>query len=364
MGRKLALIYGGQSGEHEVSVLSAASVMAALDRSKFEVLPIGITRNGQWIPGLSPQLLAESKDLQVKPVGDKGADIDYAIVNNPAGVLLGRLKEEVDLVFPLLHGPMGEDGSIQGLLELAGIPYIGGGILASAVGMDKALMKKVFQMDGLPVGDYLVYLRREWRESPQEIIVEIEGKLGYPCFVKPANMGSSVGISKARCREELRSAMEKAAMYDRKLVVEAFLEGREIECSVLGNDRPKASLPGEIVSCADFYDYEAKYLLNQSKLMIPAPLSPEKTKEIQNLAIKAFKVIDCSGLARVDFFVLNRDERVVVNEINTMPGFTQISMFAKMWDAMGISYQKLIEELVDLALERYAEKKEIKKTWE
>ncbi|HEY8343980.1 MAG TPA: D-alanine--D-alanine ligase [Bacillota bacterium] len=363
MGRKLALIYGGQSGEHEVSVLSAASVMAALDRSKFEVLPIGITRDGQWIPGLSPQSLVQSKDLQVKPIGEQEAEIDYGIVSNPAGVLLGRLKAEVDLVFPLLHGPMGEDGSIQGLLELAGIPYIGGGILASAVGMDKALMKKVFQMEGLPVGDYLVYLRWEWREAPREIVAEIEEKLGYPCFVKPANMGSSVGISKARCREELQSAMEKAAMYDRKLVIEAFLEGREIECSVLGNDRPKASLPGEIVSSADFYDYEAKYLLNQSKLLIPAPLSPEKTKEIQDLAIKAFKAIDCSGLARVDFFVLNRDERVVVNEINTMPGFTQISMFAKMWEATGISYQRLLEELVDLALERYAEKKEIKKTW-
>jgi D-alanine-D-alanine ligase len=362
MGRKLALIYGGQSGEHEVSVLSAASVMEAIDRSQFEVLPIGITRDGQWIPGLSPQVLVQSKDLQVKPV-DETANIDYAIVGNPAGFLLGRLKAEVDLVFPLLHGPMGEDGSIQGLLELAGVPYIGGGILASAVGMDKALMKKVFCMDGLPVGDYLVYLRREWWESPQEITGEIEERLGYPCFVKPANMGSSVGISKAHNREELQTAIEKAAAYDRKLVIEAFLEGREVECSVLGNDQPKASVPGEIVSCADFYDYEAKYLLNQSKLVIPAPLSPEKTKEVQKLAIKAFKAIDCAGLARVDFFVLNRDERVVVNEINTIPGFTQISMFAKMWEATGISYRRLIEELVDLALERHEEKKEIKKTW-
>src|SRR5690554_109955 len=362
MGTKLALIYGGQSGEHEVSVRSAASVMEAIDHTKFQVLPIGITRSGQWIPGLPPQTLVDQGDLQVK--AGLGATGDYYMVNNPAGVLLGALKEQVDLVFPLLHGPLGEDGSIQGLLELAGIPYIGGGILASAVGMDKALMKKVFRAEGLPVGDYLVYLHREWQDSPEAICQEIEVKLGYPCFVKPANMGSSVGITKAHNREELTMALEKAEVYDRKLVVEAFLDGREIECSILGNDRPQASLPGEIVSCANFYDYQAKYLLNQSKLVIPAPLPKEKTAEVQALALKTFKAIDCAGMARVDFFILRDGERVVVNEINTIPGFTQISMYAKMWEATGIPYRTLIEKLVDLALERYEEKKAFKKTWE
>ena len=244
MGRKLALIYGGQSGNTRFQSYQLGKGGATAQNSKCFRSGLLVTDSGfRFITAE----LGQSKDLQVKPISEQGAENDYSLVSNPAGVLLGRLKEEVDLVFPLLHGPMGEDGSIQGLLELAGIPYIGGGILASAVGMDKALMKKVFQMEGLPVGDYLVYLRREWRESPQEVAEEIEEKLGYPCFVKPANMGSSVGISKARCREELQSAMEKAAMYDRKLVIEAFLEG-EVECSVLGNDRPKGTLPGEIVS--------------------------------------------------------------------------------------------------------------------
>lgn len=360
MRRKIALIYGGQSGEHEVSVLSASSVLQAVNKERFEVLPIGISREGQWVPGLSPQTLVAKGESQVKVVEDGS---DFEIVNNPEGFLLGSLKKEVEIVFPLLHGPMGEDGTIQGLLELAGIPYVGGGVLASALGMDKALMKAAFLQAGLPVGDYLVFLRKEWQEQAGEIIKEIEEKLGYPCFVKPANMGSSVGVSKAHDREELKTAVEQAAAYDRKLVIEAFLDGREIECSVLGNDRPRASVPGEIIPCTEYYDYEAKYVLNDSKLLIPAPLSPKKSEEVRELAVSAFKAIDCAGMARVDFFILKEGERVVVNEINTIPGFTRISMYPKLWEATGLPYQELVQQLIDLGMERFADKKRNKLTY-
>jgi D-alanine-D-alanine ligase len=351
MGLRMALIYGGQSGEHEVSVMSASSVVKAVGE-EIDVLPIGITKDGQWISGLSPEELTESGNLLVRPVGD----VDYSILHSPSGFLLSTLKEQVDLVFPLLHGPMGEDGTIQGLLELAGIPYVGGGVAASAVGMDKALMKAVFCQQGLPVGDYRVYLRNEWEAEPERIIEEIEAELGYPCFIKPANMGSSVGISKATDRQSLKDALQLASNYDRKLVVEAFLDGREVECAVLGNDHPEASVPGEIIPGDEFYNYEDKYIKNDSKLLIPAPLNPEKEQEIRDLAIKVFKAIDCAGMGRVDFFVLKKDGRVIVNEINTIPGFTRISMYPKLWEASGIAYPQLIKRLIELALERYEDK--------
>lgn len=349
MGMRIALIYGGQSGEHEVSVMSAASVLKAV-AGKMEVLPIGITKDGRWIPGLSPQELVETGQREVTP---PRREVDDKLLQNPSGFLLGKLKEEVDLVFPLLHGPMGEDGTIQGLLELAGIPYIGGGIAASALGMDKALMKALFCQQGLPVGDYRVFSRKEWEAEPQRIIESVEADLGYPCFVKPANMGSSVGISKAHDREELKKALDLAALYDRKLIVEAFLDGQEVECAVLGNDQPEASIPGEIIAGAEFYDYEDKYIKNDSKLVIPAAITQEQTAEVQELAIKAFKAIDCAGMARVDFFVLRNDGRVLLNEINTIPGFTKISMYPKLWEASGLPYPALIERLAELALERF-----------
>ncbi len=349
----MALIYGGQSGEHEVSVMSASSVVKAVGE-EIEVLPIGITKDGQWLSGLSPEKLQENGKLSVEPVG---GDVDYSILQSPSGFLLSNLKEQVDLVFPLLHGPMGEDGTIQGLLELAGVPYVGGGVAASAVGMDKALMKAVFRQQGLPVGDYRVYLRKEWEAEPERIIREIEKDLGYPCFIKPANMGSSVGISKASDRESLKKALLLASTYDRKMVIEAFLDGREVECAVLGNDFPEASVPGEIIPGDEFYNYEDKYIKNESKLLIPAPLSPEKEQEIRDLAIKVFKAIDCAGMGRVDFFVLKEDGRVIVNEINTIPGFTRISMYPKLWEASGIAYPQLIKRLIELALERYKDKK-------
>ncbi|HHT48972.1 MAG TPA: D-alanine--D-alanine ligase [Firmicutes bacterium] len=352
MGLKMALLYGGQSGEHEVSVMSAASVVRAVS-GKIQVVPIGITKEGRWVPGLSPETLAQQGCWTV--TGGESPEDDRT-VQNPAGFLLGALRQQVDLIFPLLHGPMGEDGTIQGLLELAHIPYIGAGVAASAVGMDKEMMKALFKQQGIPIGDYLVYRRFEWESAPGAISQEIEDRLGYPCFVKPANLGSSVGISKAHNRTELAAAIKLALTYDRKIVIEAFLDGREIECGVLGNDQPVASVPGEIIPGAEFYSYEDKYLNDNSQLIIPARLTAEQRATVQELAVKAFKAIDCAGMGRVDFFVLNRDGRIIVNEINTIPGFTKISMYPKLWAASGIAYPDLIQRLADLALERFRER--------
>ncbi|HOQ23484.1 MAG TPA: D-alanine--D-alanine ligase [Bacillota bacterium] len=359
MGDKIrvGLIFGGRSGEHEVSVVSASSIMQALDPEKYQVLPIGITKTGRWLPGVSPQMLAAAGEREVKPGVEALAPAELRFpLGNPDGRLLGELADRVDVVFPVLHGPFGEDGTIQGLLELADLPYVGGGVLASALGMDKALMKMVFQQVKLPIADFLVVLRRDWEQTPEEILARIEDCLGYPCFIKPANLGSSVGISKARDREQLKAALTKAAAYDRKLVVEEFINGREIECSVLGNDDPIASVPGEIVPCAEFYDYEAKYILNDSKLLIPAELPATVTAEIREMAVRAFKAIDCAGLARVDFFVTREGNRVLVNEINTIPGFTNISMYPKMWEATGIPYKELLDRLIELAFERHSDR--------
>ncbi|NLY76214.1 MAG: D-alanine--D-alanine ligase [Firmicutes bacterium] len=357
---RVGLIYGGRSGEHEISVLSANSVMSAIDRGKYDVFPIGISKEGRWIPGLSPARLVESKELQVRFLNDvpenENADNQLSVLSNQRGNLLAGLRERVDVVFPVMHGPFGEDGTIQGLLELAGIPYVGGGVLASAVGMDKVIMKMVFERNGLPVGDYLYYLRKDLNGGMGAVLNEIERRLGYPCFVKPANLGSSVGISKAHNRDELIRALHYAAEYDRKIVVEKTIHGREIECAVLGNDEPIASVPGEVKPCAEFYDYEAKYILNDSKLEIPAVLPEEITARVQDLAIRAFKAIDCSGLGRVDFFVNEDTGAIFVNEINTIPGFTRISMYPKLWEASGIGYTELIDRLLMLALERYQDK--------
>lgn len=352
MGLKMALLYGGQSGEHEVSVMSAASVVQAIG-GEIDVLPIGITKEGQWIPGLSPETLVQSGHGQVT---SGLTTVDDRVIQNPTGFLLGELRRQVDLVFPLLHGPMGEDGTIQGLLELVGIPYIGGGVVASAVGMDKEMMKALFKQQGLPIGDYLVFRRSEWEKEQEKILADIEEQLGYPCFVKPANLGSSVGISKAHNRLELTEAFTLALAYDRKVVVEAFLDGREVECAVLGNDEPKASVLGEIIPGAEFYNYEDKYLKNDSQLIIPARLTPDQTAEVRALAVKAFQAIDCAGMGRVDFFVLHEDGRIVVNEINTIPGFTKISMYPKLWAASGVAYPALIKELAELALARFRER--------
>lgn len=352
---RVGLIFGGRSGEHEVSVLSAKSVMEAIDPNKYIVYPIGITKQGQWVPGVSPQAILTSGQQQVLPESISSESKGEVVsLENTDGYVMRGLVQSFDVVIPILHGPFGEDGTIQGLLELAGLPYVGGGVLASALGMDKSLMKKAFLQEGLPVGDFLTVLRVEWEQNPEGVLEQIESRLGLPCFVKPANLGSSVGISKAFNRKQLQESLDNAASYDRKLVIEAFISGREIECSVLGNDDPIASVPGEIVPGADFYDYDAKYVKNDSKLIIPADLPKEVSEEVKVLAVRAFKAIDCAGLARVDFFVSG--DQIVINEINTIPGFTRISMYPKLWEASGIPYAQLIERLIQLALERHKDR--------
>jgi len=363
MARKLrvGVIFGGRSGEHEVSLASAQSVIAALDKTKYEVIPIGITKEGRWI--------AYGDPLQALKAGAFENTAHIALLGDPTQKAIIRLDfsehsssvkpiklQELDVVFPVLHGPYGEDGTVQGLLELAGIPYVGAGVLASAVGMDKPTMKAVFMAHGLPVVKHLVVRRKHWERNPEAIIEQVEGEIGYPCFIKPANLGSSVGVSKARNREELERALRIAALYDRKMLVEVAINAREIECSVLGNDDPIASVPGEVVPHREFYDYKAKYIPGESDLVIPAPIPQDLARYIQELAIKAFVAIDCAGMARVDFFLDRDTGQVYVNEINTIPGFTATSMYPKMWEASGISYPELLDRLIELALERFEDK--------
>ncbi len=270
--------------------------------------------------------------------------------------LSGVIVSQLDVVFPILHGPYGEDGTVQGLLELAGIPYVGAGVTASAVGMDKAIFKDIMQSHGLPVVDSLVIKRKEWDRVPEQVLERIEAEIGYDCFVKPANLGSSVGISKAHDRTELRLALDDAARYDRKLVIEKAVDAREIEVSVLGNDQPVASVPGEIVPCNEFYDYAAKYLDEESELIIPAPIPSEMAEIIRQLAVDAYLAIDCAGMARVDFLLDRHTDQIFVNEVNTLPGFTPISMYPKLWEASGVSYTELIDRLIQLALERHLDR--------
>jgi D-alanine-D-alanine ligase len=384
---RVGILFGGRSGEHEVSLLSAASVFNAIDKSKYEVVPIGITKEGRWVTaGDAEQLLkGDAAGQSHLRAGDPEATSSAAVLAHGEAVIvppepqrqgnalapfqtdaLARRASDrainVDVIFPVLHGTFGEDGTIQGLLELADIPYVGAGVLGSAAGMDKDVMKSLFRAAGLPIVKHVTVLRSEWEANPKKIEKLIESKLKYPVFVKPANLGSSVGISKARERKELGPAMEEAAKFDRKIVIEQGVGGkkqkaREIECSVLGNDNPKASLPGEIVPGKEFYDYTAKYLDEGSQLFLPAKITKAETKRIQQLAIAAFKAVDCSGLARVDFLMDPKTRKIYLNEINTMPGFTSISMYPKMWAASGLEYPRLIEKLIELGLERHAEKK-------
>jgi D-alanine-D-alanine ligase len=360
LGKKLRIgvIFGGRSGEHEVSLRSAESIINSMDKSKYEVVPIGITREGRWLTsGDATAMLPEA-------VMTSNTHQQVAIIGDPTRRGLTRLddgrralsSEPLDAVFPVLHGTYGEDGTIQGLLEMAGVPYVGCGVLASATGMDKITMKDLFQQAGLAIIEYEWFLRASWEENPQSIVRRIARSLGFPVFVKPANLGSSVGVSKATNRKELCEAINDAARYDRKIVVERAVDGREIEVSVLGNDEPTASLPGEIITGHEFYDYEDKYVDNTSRTEVPAKLPKNIIERIQRDAVSAFRAIDGSGLARVDFFVERGTNRVIINEINTMPGFTSISMYPKLWQASGISYSELIDRLIQLALERHRDK--------
>ena len=351
--KRIAILFGGQSTEHEVSRFSAEAVLRNIDTGRYDVAMIGITKDGRWLSYDGPigligtgewQALAESRQDSKQMLLTAGAAIAEAEKDN----------KKIDVIFPVLHGTNGEDGTIQGLLELAGIPYVGCGVLGSALGMDKAYSKVIFEKEGLPQGKYLVYSRKQILRDMGKLISEVENTLTYPCFVKPSNAGSSVGVSKAHDRGELENALHFAAKYDRRILVEEFIDGLEAECAILGNDEPEASTVGQVVPCNEFYDYEAKYMSgDDSEIIIPAKLPAELIEKIRGYAVKAFRALDCSGLARVDFFVRKDNNGIYINEINTMPGFTQISMYSKLWAASGLPYGKLIEKLIDLALERY-----------
>ncbi len=366
---RVAVIFGGRSGEHEVSLMSARNILQSLDPDRFEVIPVGITREGQWLLTGDPM-----KSLQVGITQAGGTPV--ALLTDPSRRERGLIQvgeaaggptgDGIDVVFPVLHGPMGEDGTIQGLLELANLPYVGSGVLGSALGMDKVAMKTAFIQAGIPTARHRLVLRREWDrvrsgrtagEPLETLLQSLEAEFGYPCFVKPANLGSSVGVSKAHDRAELVEALDLAAHYDRRLLVEEFIDAREVECSVLGNEDPVASVPGEVVPCNEFYDYKAKYIDDASDLVIPAPLGEELTREIQRLAVSAFVALDCAGMARVDFFVQRGTNRPLVNEVNTIPGFTSISMYPKLWEATGLSQRELVTRLIELALERHEDKR-------
>jgi D-alanine-D-alanine ligase len=381
MAKKLrvGILFGGRSGEHEVSLLSAASVLGAIDRNKFDVTPIGITREGRWLAAADANHLLNGDASAVARrlrAGDPEATPGAKLLHEGIPTLLapeprssadlkqnqGLGGQSLDVVFPVLHGTFGEDGTIQGLFELAGIAYVGAGVLGSAAGMDKDVMKRLFVEARLPIVKHVTLLRADWEKNPRKATATVERALRYPVFVKPANLGSSVGITKAHDRKELGPALALAAKYDRKLVVEQGVGGkksraREFEVAVLGNDDPKASVVGEIVPGKEFYDYEAKYLSEGSVPVIPARISRAESKRIREMAVAAFRACDLAGLARVDFLKEPEgNHRIFVNEVNTMPGFTQISMYPKLWEASGLSYTELITRLIELALERQAEK--------
>jgi len=394
---RVGILFGGRSGEHEVSLLSAASVVNAIDKTKYEVVPIGITKDGRWLTAEHAERLLTGKnethaDKSVRATqptqlraGDPEATPGAAVLARGESVVvppeparrdaglapfqtdanLRRASDRainVDVIFPVLHGTFGEDGTIQGLLELADIAYVGAGVLGSSAGMDKDIMKSLFRAAGLPIVKHVTVLRSQFEGEPQKTRKLVENKLKYPVFVKPANLGSSVGISKAHDRKELGPAIAEAAKFDRKIVIEEGVGGkknkpREIECAVLGNDDPKASIAGEIVPCKEFYDYDAKYLAEGSELVIPAKITKAEMKTVQRLAVAAFEAVDCTGLARVDFLMDPKSRRIFVNEINTMPGFTAISMYPKLWGATGVSYPELIDRLIQFGIERHEDKK-------
>lgn len=355
---RVGVLFGGRSGEHEVSLTSAKGIMAALDPAKYEIVPIGITKAGQWLtgPNVHEKLLEAVAGHPVIEADSQRSPAAAEPATSPTLTLGVAETGALDVIFPVLHGTFGEDGTVQGFLELVDVPYVGAGVTASAAGMDKAVSKDIFRAHGLPIVTHRLFLRRQWQAQPEAVLAECEAAMTYPMFVKPANLGSSVGIHKAKNAAELRAGLTDAARYDRKLIVEQGLEAREIEVSVLGNDEPLASVPGEIIPSREFYSYAAKYIDGQSELLIPAPLSPEHTELIQNLAVMAFQALDCAGLARCDFLLEKATGEVFVNELNTMPGFTPISMYPKLWAASGLPYSQLLDRLIELALERHADK--------
>ena len=350
---RVGVLFGGRSGEHEVSLISAASVIQALDPEKYEAVPIGISKDGRWLVGdsklkLLPDVLKKGKRVMLST--DPSVAALIPLDEKPGGGI------RVDVVFPVLHGTYGEDGTVQGLLELAGLPYVGAGVLGSAVGMDKDVQKRLFREAGLPVAEFEAIPRATWERSRADVLKSFERKFTFPLFIKPAALGSSVGMTKVHDIKELPAALDLAAEFGQKIIVERGLDAREIELAVLGNDSPEASIPGEIVPHHEFYDYAAKYLEDGTKLVIPADLTTAQVEKFQNFAVRAFQALDCAGMARMDFFLERRTNRIYLNEINTIPGFTSISMYPKLWEATGIPYRQLIDRLIQLALDAHREK--------
>jgi len=358
---RVGVLFGGRSGEHEVSLQSAASVIAALDPGRYEIVPIGITKDGRWLAGSSaqkllPDVLRSGQRVLLGADPNVGALVPMDEDRSPA--------LRVDVVFPVLHGTYGEDGTVQGLLELADLPYVGSGVIGSAVGMDKDMQKRLFLQAKLPVGAFLAVSRARWESEPRAVRRESEKQFRYPVFVKPATLGSSVGMTKAHNAAELEQAMALAGEFAQKIVIERTIRGREIELSVLGNEQARASVPGEIVPHREFYDYEAKYLEEGTRLIIPAKLSKAQVRRFQDLAVRAFHAVEALGMARVDFFLERGTGRIYLNELNTIPGFTSISMYPKLWEASGLSYRALLDELIELALAQHREKQRTKFTIE
>lgn len=369
---RVGVIFGGRSGEHEVSLQSAKSVMEALNPHHYSIVPIGISKEGVWHVGKHAFKALEERTVASSSTrGEKTRYINESVGGltsiepSPSkDVLPPSLSGEIDVVIPVLHGTYGEDGAIQGLLELINVAYVGAGVLASAVGLDKIVMKQIFGSVGIPQVRYVGCTRKEWQNHRESVIDKIESNLSYPCFVKPANLGSSVGITKVKSRADLQKAMALAAKYDRKIIVEQGLDVREIEVAVLGNDVPQVSVAGEIIPSNEFYDYSAKYVGGTSKLVIPAEVTDAQRTQIEHYAVQAFQAIDCAGLARVDFFIDRATGKVLVNEINTMPGFTRYSMYPKLWEASGMSYSALLDHLIQLAMERQTEREETSRTFD
>jgi D-alanine-D-alanine ligase len=368
---RVGVIYGGRSGEHEISLASAAAVFMNLDPDRYDPVAIHIEKDGRWMLPDRPPALASAADVIAAGSEGGGASLEAHLVAHPGVETLLRIDRAkptsampgltLDVIFPVLHGPYGEDGTVQGLFELANLPYVGAGVLASAVGMDKATMKSVFTARGLQICDYEVVSKRDWKRDERGTLMRVVNRLGFPVFVKPANLGSSVGISKAKHAAELRAAIELAGSFDRKIVIEAAVpQAREVEVAVLGNDEPEASVPGEVVPSREFYDYQAKYIDDDSKLLIPAPLTDRQTEEVRRVAIAAFKAVDCAGLARVDFLLSGGSGVLYLNELNTLPGFTTIGMYAKLWAASGLAFPALLDRLIALALERHADKQQLR----
>jgi len=365
MGSKIrvGLVYGGKSGEHEVSLSTAFAVSKEFDYSKYEIKPFYITKQGQWLAGAT-LVEAPQKAEDLRLVGDSsGQGTTHAALFSIFAALDGiKHEEQIDVMFPLLHGTFGEDGTIQGLFEMANIPYVGAGVLASSVGMDKVFMKKAFADAGLPQCVFRYVTKSDWLKQQEFYLMECEIALGYPCFVKPANLGSSVGVSKANNRQELIDAIQYAFRYDRKVIIEEFIDGREVEVAVLGNEEPKASIAGEIISSNDFYDYKAKYIDGKSTMAIPAPITEEQMNEVREMATRAFLALDGSGLSRIDFFLERTTGKWYINEANTLPGFTPFSMYPLLWRETGLSYKDLLDELLALAFARHAEKQQLQFT--